>query len=135
MKQAGKDTAWRGLRQARRFALARGRAVLEVEHTHLARLEADGALVGGSPARSGPGGLPSPRALAGAMAIQDLRSLAATITPEDRERLREGAAFNLAIDQLGDQIAAAAAAPVADHRADIVAEALLDLLDPASAAA
>ena len=79
----------------------RGRAVLEVEHTHLARLEADGALVGGSPARSGPGGLPSPRALAGAMAIQDLRSLAATITPEDRERLREGAAFNLAMADHG----------------------------------
>jgi len=78
-----------------------GRAVLEVEHTHLARLEADGALVGGSPVRSGAGGLPSPRALAGAMSIQDLRRLAATITPEDRQRLREGAAFNLAMAEHG----------------------------------
>jgi L-cysteine desulfidase len=89
----------------------RGRAVLEVEHTHLARLEADGALVGGSPVRSGPGGLPSPRALAGAMAIQDLRSLAATITPEDRERLREGVAFNLAMAEHGTSLLPAGFVP------------------------
>lgn len=78
-----------------------GRAVLEVEHTHLARLEANGARVGGSPARSGGAGLPSVRAAVGALGVQDLRRLAATITPEDRERLREGAAFNLAMAEHG----------------------------------
>jgi L-cysteine desulfidase len=78
-----------------------GRAVLEVEHTHLARLEADGVKIGGSPARNGAAGPPSPRAAAGAMGIQELRRLAASISDEDRARLREGAAFNLAMAEHG----------------------------------
>lgn len=74
-----------------------GRAVLAVEHTHLARLEANGVLVGGAPARSGSGGAPSIRAQVGALGLHELRTLATTLTEADRARLREGAAFNLAM--------------------------------------
>ncbi|WP_285606173.1 L-serine ammonia-lyase, iron-sulfur-dependent, subunit alpha [Geothrix edaphica] len=78
-----------------------GRAVLEVEHTHLARLEADGTQVGGSPARAGAGGAPSVRARVGAMGLLELRKLAAELSGENRQRLREGAAFNLAMAEHG----------------------------------
>lgn len=78
-----------------------GRAVLEVEHTHLARLEANGVQVGGRPPRSGGEDAPSVRATVGAMGLQELREFAATISEEDRQRLREGAAFNLAMAEHG----------------------------------
>ncbi|WP_257305024.1 L-serine ammonia-lyase, iron-sulfur-dependent, subunit alpha [Geothrix campi] len=78
-----------------------GRAVLEVEHTHVARLEANGAVVGGAPARIGSEGAPSVRATVGTMGLQELRKVAATLSDEDRRRLREGAAFNLAMAEHG----------------------------------
>ena len=78
-----------------------GRAVLEVEHTHIARLEANGVLVGGTPVQSGAEGATSVRATVGAMGLQELRKLAATLSEEDRQRLRDGAAFNLAMAEHG----------------------------------
>jgi L-cysteine desulfidase len=78
-----------------------GRAVLEVEHTHLARLERDGVQVDGSPARLGAEEAPSVRTTVGAMGLQELRKLATTLSEGDRQRLREGAAFNLAMAEHG----------------------------------
>ena len=54
-------------------------------------------------ARSGSGaeGAPSVRATVGAMGLQELRKLAATLSEEDRQRLRDGAAFNLAMAEHG----------------------------------
>jgi len=78
-----------------------GRAVLAEEHTHLARLERDGCLVGG--AESGPRSAPAPslRREAAARSIQELLELARALEPEDRARLQEGVAFNLAIARHG----------------------------------
>lgn len=78
-----------------------GRAVLEREHTHLARLEKDGLLVGGAES----GGLapegPSLRQEVAAHSIQELMALARTLQSEDRDRLQEGVALNLAIARHG----------------------------------
>ena len=76
-----------------------GRAVLEREHTHLARLERDGILVGGAEAESLAPRPASPREAVAALSIQALMDLALTLTPEDRARLREGMAMNLAMAQ------------------------------------
>ncbi len=78
-----------------------GRAVLEREHTHLARLEKDGALVGGAEAAQKNVVAPSLREEAASLSIQRLMELARTLTSEDRERLREGVALNLAIARHG----------------------------------
>jgi L-cysteine desulfidase len=78
-----------------------GRALLEREHTNLARLERDGALVGG--AASGPAGTVPPslrEALAG-LSIAELMDLARAAGPGDRERLREGVRLNLAMAEHG----------------------------------
>jgi L-cysteine desulfidase len=77
-----------------------GRAVLAVEHTHLALLEADGLRVGGAPVQGG-ADRPTVRSAVGAMNLQAMRDLAATLTERDRERLREGAATNLAMAEHG----------------------------------
>ncbi|WP_306591459.1 L-serine ammonia-lyase, iron-sulfur-dependent, subunit alpha [Geothrix sp. 21YS21S-4] len=77
-----------------------GRAVLEVEHTHVARLEADGVQVGGTPAPRGDE-RPSVRAAVGALGLAEMRDLALSLTAEDRGRLREGAAANLAMAEHG----------------------------------
>ena len=76
-----------------------GRAVLEREHTHLARLERDGALVGGAHAESRAPRAASPREAVAALSIQALMELAQTVTPADRARLREGMAMNLEMAQ------------------------------------
>lgn len=78
-----------------------GRAVLEREHTHLARLEKNGNLVGG--ADSLPQSVPPPsyRQQVAAMSIQAMMDLARTATAEDRKRLQEGVALNLAIARHG----------------------------------
>lgn len=78
-----------------------GRAVLEREHTRLARLEADGRLVGGE--ASAPAAVPEPshRATLAGLRIADLMDLARGLTAEDRARLREGATLNLAMARHG----------------------------------
>ena len=75
-----------------------GRAVLAREHTRLVRLEKDGAPVGGlgGDSESAPE-TPDVRAELAALSIHDLMAMARSIGPEDRARLREGAAFNLAM--------------------------------------
>ena len=78
-----------------------GRAVLTLEHTHLARLERDGRLVGGADSAQRPEGGPSLRQAAAARSIVELMALARTIGPEDRERLRRGAELNLAMARHG----------------------------------
>ena len=78
-----------------------GRAVLEREHGHLARLEQDGRLVGG--AASAPAGAPatSLRQELASRPIAELLELARTLRPEDRDRLQEGIVLNLAIARHG----------------------------------
>lgn len=78
-----------------------GRAVLEREHTHLARLERDGQLVGGAASQPGGAAAPSFREDVAAQSIQELMDLARTLTPDDRARLQEGIALNLAIARHG----------------------------------
>lgn len=81
-----------------------GRALLTKEHTHLALLEADGQRVGGDEggADGDPtGSAPSVREALGSLRIRDLMRMARELTPEDRARLREGAAFNLAMAEHG----------------------------------
>jgi len=78
-----------------------GRAVLEREHTNLVRLEQDGQLVGGAESATESVELLSLRQVVAALSIQELMDLARTLTPEDRERLQEGVALNLAIARHG----------------------------------
>ena len=78
-----------------------GRAVLAREHTHLARLEKDGHLVGGADSANRPAEAPSLRQEIAAFTIQELMELALALSPEDRQRLQEGAAMNLAIARHG----------------------------------
>jgi L-cysteine desulfidase len=78
-----------------------GRAVLEREHTHLARLERDGRLVGGAASAPAQAQAPSARAELAAMSIAGLMELARTLTEEDRALLREGVQLNLAIARHG----------------------------------
>lgn len=74
-----------------------GRAVLELEHTRLVRLESDGVAVPlpGKPTASGAD--EGVREQVGAMNLADLVALAGTLTGADRARLREGMALNLAM--------------------------------------
>jgi len=78
-----------------------GRAVLEREHTNLVRLEKDGCLVGGAESTQRSIEAPSLRQEVAILSIQALMDLAGTLIPEDRERLREGVALNLAIARHG----------------------------------
>ena len=78
-----------------------GRAVLEREHTHLARLEKDGCLVGGAESAQRTAEAPSLRQEVAALSIQALMDLARTLSPEDRQRLQEGVTLNLAIARHG----------------------------------
>ena len=78
-----------------------GRAVLEREHTRLKKLEANGIVVGGEAGgTSAPEG-PGLRARVAALSLRDMVDLAGTLGPEDRARLREGAAMNIAIARHG----------------------------------
>jgi L-cysteine desulfidase len=81
-----------------------GRALLTQEHTHLALLEVDGRRIGGDEADATgdvAGSTPSVREALGRLRICDLMRMAGELTPEDRARLREGAAFNLAMAEHG----------------------------------
>ena len=78
-----------------------GRAVLEREHTRLARLERAGRLVGGEATQTGDSPESSLRANVAALSIQALMDLARTLTPGDRKALRDGAALNIAIARHG----------------------------------
>jgi len=78
-----------------------GRAVLEREHTHLARLERDGRLVGGAQTEPFVARQASPREALAALPIQALMDLALDLTPADRSRLREGIRMNAAIADRG----------------------------------
>lgn len=78
-----------------------GRALLEREHTRLARLEQDGHLVGGEASGPAtPAGTSIREAVAG-QSIKDLMELARSAAPEDRRRLQEGAALNLTMADHG----------------------------------
>ncbi len=78
-----------------------GRAVLELEHTRLVRLEANGVPVPGIGEaqldRVGEG----VRERIGALSLKDLVALASGPTEGDRRRLREGLALNLAMAEAG----------------------------------
>ena len=78
-----------------------GRAILENEHTHLARLEKNGQLVGG--ADSAQQGVPAPslRQAAAALSIPELMALARELSTEDRQSLQQGVALNLAMARHG----------------------------------
>jgi L-cysteine desulfidase len=78
-----------------------GRAVLEREHTNLVRLEKDGQLVGGAESAPKAAEASSPREAVAALSIQELMDLARTVNAEDRARLQEGVALNLAIARHG----------------------------------
>lgn len=79
-----------------------GRAVLAHAHDQLVRLERDGALVGGAESERGAGSPTAPaRQAAAACTLAELMVLAADPEPEDRARLREGIALNLAIARHG----------------------------------
>jgi L-cysteine desulfidase len=78
-----------------------GRAVLEREHTNLTRLEKDGDLVGGAESRQKTVLGPSLRQDVADLSIQELMDLARTLSPEDRNRIQEGVALNLAIARHG----------------------------------
>jgi len=92
-----------------------GRAVLTQEHTHLARLEKNGALVGG--AASGPQAMeiPDPRQDLAARSIPELMELSLALTPGDRENLQGGVALNLAIAQHGLRLLPERFASTAGH--------------------
>jgi L-cysteine desulfidase len=74
-----------------------GRALLSREHTHLARLEKDGYLVGGRDAEPEALAKNHVRRLVAASTIEDMMALARSLSTADRVRLREGAAMNLEI--------------------------------------
>lgn len=78
-----------------------GRAILEREHTHLARLEKDGHLVGGAESAHRVAEVPSLRQEVATLSIQELMDLSLTLRSADRERLQEGVALNLAIARHG----------------------------------
>ena len=78
-----------------------GRAVLQREHAHLARLERDGLLVGGAATEAKPEAEAPLRQDVAQRPIHELMAWAATLTGEDRARLREGADLNLAIARHG----------------------------------
>lgn len=74
-----------------------GRAVLELEHTRLVRLESDGVAVPVPGTPAGSGAADGVREQVGAMTLADLVALAGSLTEADRARLREGMALNLAM--------------------------------------
>ncbi len=78
-----------------------GRALLEREHTRLARLERDGQLVGGEASQPAAPAMGSIREAVAAQSIAQLITLARSASAEDRRSLREGAALNLAIADHG----------------------------------
>lgn len=78
-----------------------GRAVLEREHSHLARLEQDGRLVGGADAAPQGPELPQVRERVAALSIEELMALARTLTAADRQRLTQGVDLNLTMARHG----------------------------------
>jgi L-cysteine desulfidase len=78
-----------------------GRAVMAHDHTHLVHLERDGRELFHEAVGSGGQEVPSPRAWAASHSIPELMALARSITPKDRNRLREGSTLNLAMAEHG----------------------------------
>jgi L-cysteine desulfidase len=78
-----------------------GRAVLEREHTHVARIEKDGQLVGGAQAEREAPEKSSIRTEVAGLSINQLMELARTLEAADRARLQEGVAMNLAMARHG----------------------------------
>jgi L-cysteine desulfidase len=78
-----------------------GRAVMEKDHTHLVDLEWDGHELFHESPNSSELEDQSPRAWAAGHSIPELMALARSITGPDRDRLREGAAFNIAMARHG----------------------------------
>lgn len=78
-----------------------GRAVLEREHTRVARLEVDGQLIGGEASEHAATPPPSLRAAVAGLSIKELLELARGLSQEDRELLREGTVLNLAMARHG----------------------------------
>lgn len=74
----------------------RARVVIAREHTRVARVEVDGVVVEETPDEVADG-CPTLRESLAAMTLAELVALAETIGPQDRERLREGAAMNIAM--------------------------------------
>lgn len=77
-----------------------GRAVLEKEHTHLARLEANGKVLDTGKS-TGAGPISSVREILAGWKIGQLMDLARSLSGEDRRLLRSGAEKNIAIARRG----------------------------------
>jgi L-cysteine desulfidase len=75
--------------------------VIAREHTRLVRLEADGKLVGGEAQLGESEQATSLRAQLAKMSFGDMIALAQSLTPEDRQALRQGATLNIAIARHG----------------------------------
>jgi L-cysteine desulfidase len=78
-----------------------GRAVLEVEHTRMVRLERNGEVLPLPVTESGGEHSGRVREQVGAMSLAAMVALAGTLTEADRVRLREGLAWNLAMAERG----------------------------------
>jgi len=79
-----------------------GRVVIEGEHTRVVRVERNGAAVDGEP-HAGRGHDGTREAVAD-LGFAEMADLAATVDPEGRRRLREGAEMNMAIARHGTSL-------------------------------
>jgi L-cysteine desulfidase len=77
------------------------RAVIERDHTNLARLEANGALIKGGYDSPQQGTAADIRAKLSELSHAECMEMASSLAPGDRERLQEGISLNLAISQHG----------------------------------
>jgi L-cysteine desulfidase len=78
-----------------------GRALLEREHTRLCLLEANGHILGGEATTPETPEIPSLRSKLARLDFRELVELARSLTEEDRQILRQGAAMNIAIARHG----------------------------------
>jgi L-cysteine desulfidase len=78
-----------------------GRAVMAEDHTHLVHLERDGQVLFHEATSIGRKEDQSPRDWAASHPVPELMALARSISLPDRDRLREGAAFNIAMAKHG----------------------------------
>lgn len=81
-----------------------GRAVIADTHTSLVYIERDGRVIADRRDEAGESGSPSVRQMAAEMKLEEMFDLAASITAEQRDRLEEGIAYNMAIARYGETL-------------------------------